>query len=307
MKTYNKHPQWYNQPLRLTKEQKHDPLPVLDDFFECYHLNEVRQTLWEWLTEVLSSHRSISDEGQTRNDHLYFYEKIEGIIEVAFVLKKKIHKHRRRKEKRRLKESNQRDKFPTPEVQEDIKPDKLQQAVETVDNTDIFNKPKQLLEYVDEAPMHVITEVFKKESLALLHDRLRDWLHVALSAESSVYDDGDQRRQLLSFQEQLLELVEALFIINTWNREKPALEKHITENDKPRLLSQDQLANPMQVIAGFFKKFPIVYIIRELNDWHEASICFSGTYPDNMDELQALWIYRNALCLIKAANRLLTR
>ncbi|MBO9200227.1 MULTISPECIES: hypothetical protein [Niastella] len=100
-KTFNKHPQWYNQPLRLTKEQKKDPLLVLDDFFECYHLNEVRQTLWEWLTEVLSSQRSVAIEPLDRNNHIYFYEKVEAIIELAYVMKNKLHKHRRRQKRKR--------------------------------------------------------------------------------------------------------------------------------------------------------------------------------------------------------------
>ncbi|MBO9203228.1 MULTISPECIES: hypothetical protein [Niastella] len=102
-KTYNKHPQWYNQPLRLTKEQKKDPLLVLDDFFECYHLNEVRQTLWEWLTEVLSSQRSVAIEPLDRNNHIHFYEKIEAVIELAFVMKNRMHKHRRRQERKKCK------------------------------------------------------------------------------------------------------------------------------------------------------------------------------------------------------------
>jgi hypothetical protein len=106
-KTYNRHPYWYNQPLRLTEEQKKDPLPVLDDFFECYHLNEVRQMLWDWLIEVISSNRSIASEPLERSNHLYFYEKIEEIIEAAYILRKKMHKHRRKQEKKRLKKSNQ--------------------------------------------------------------------------------------------------------------------------------------------------------------------------------------------------------
>lgn len=81
----------------------------------------------------------------------------------------------------------------------------------------------------------------------------------------------------------------------------------MTVDDKPRLLSRDQIANPMQVIAGFFEKYPMVYIIRELNDWLEASNCFAGTHPDNMGELQALYTYRNVLCLIKSAERLIAR
>lgn len=219
-KTHNKHPHWYNQPLRLNEEQKRDPLPVLDDFFECYHLNETREILWEWLTEVISSPRSISFEPHERNNNLYFYEKIEGLIEVAFVMKNRIHKHRRRTEKRRLKKSRQFEKIQSVKVQAHVKTDMVKPAAEIVDNEDIFNKPKQLLEYVDVAPMYVIAEVFKKEPLAFLRDQLRDWLHIALSADCSIYEEGEQRRQLLSFQDQLLVLIETLFIIYIQNREK---------------------------------------------------------------------------------------
>ena len=284
-KTYNNHPQWYNQPLRLTEEQKQNPLLVLGDFFQCYHLNDIREILWVWLTEVISSPHSISNEGQNRNNHFYFYEKIEELIEAAFVIRSEINQY--------VKE------------QEHVKSDTVVSISETVDKEDLFDKPKQLLEYVDEAPMYVIAEVFKSESLAFLRDQLRDWLHVALSADCSIYEDGEQRRQLFSFQDQLQVLVESLFIICTQNKEIQDIKNQIIETDKPRLLSRDQIANPMQVIAGFFAKFPMVYISRELNDWLEASICYTGNYPDNMDEQQAFYTYRNALCLIKAADRLI--
>ncbi|OQP65839.1 hypothetical protein A3860_14695 [Niastella vici] len=305
MKTYNNHPHWHNQPLRLTKEQKRDPLPVLDDFFECYHLNDVRQILWQWLTTVISSHQSISNDALDRDNHLYFYEKIEGIIEAAYVMKRKLLKHRRKVEKRRLKKSSQPENIQYVKTPEHFKSNATGLAAENVVNGEVFNKPKQLLEFVDEAPIYVITQVFKSESLAFLRDQLRDWLHVALSADSTIYDDGEQRRQLLSFQDHLLVIVEALFVIYIQNKNKIA-EKEIVDTDKPRLLSQDQIDNPMQVITSFFEKFPMVYIVRELYDWLEASFCFGGTYPDNMDKLQALNIYRNVLCLITAADRLLS-
>ncbi|OQP58841.1 hypothetical protein A3860_39215 [Niastella vici] len=304
-KTHNNHPHWHNQPLRLSKEQKRDPLPVLDDFFECYHLNDVRQMLWQWLTTVISSHQSISNDALDRDNHLYFYEKIEGIIEAAYVMKRKLHKHRRNIEKRLLKKSCQPEHTQAIQTPEHSNSDTaaIRLAAENSDNEEVFNKPKQLLEYVDEAPMYVISEVFRCESLAFLRDQLRDWLHVALSADSSMYDDGEQRRQLLSFHDPLLVFVEALFIIYNQNRDKK-VKNEMVETDKPRLLSKDQIANPMQVITGFFEKFPMVYIIRELNDWLEAGICYAGDYPDNMSELQVLYTYRNVLCLINAAARL---
>ena len=87
-KCYNKHPQWYNEPLRLSKEQKDNPVLVFEGFFEFYHLNEVRETLWEWLVEVLSSRNSISQEGNERANHIFFYEKLEQVVEACFIMQK---------------------------------------------------------------------------------------------------------------------------------------------------------------------------------------------------------------------------
>jgi hypothetical protein len=89
MRTFNKHPQWYNVPLRLSDEQKHDPFIVINDFFESYQLNEVREVFWNWLVEVLSSDHSISSDAHDRNNHVYFYEKIEELVEVVYVLYKR--------------------------------------------------------------------------------------------------------------------------------------------------------------------------------------------------------------------------
>jgi hypothetical protein len=303
-KTVTNHPHWQNQPLRLTKEQKKDPLPVLEEFFQSYHLKDVRELMWNWLGAVITSGGSLSSEPLDRDDHLYFYEKVEALIEVAFVMKGKIQKHRRRYEKRRLKKNSRLKEYESAKGQENVHSIVDNPSVQTVENRDLFSKPKQLLEYVDEDPMYVITEVFKNDPLAILRDHLRHWRQIALSADTAIYEEGEQRGQLLTFYDQLLELTEALFIIYTQKTEKSNLEKRITEADKPRLLSQDQIANPMQVITGFFEKFTMVYIIRELNDWLEAALCFAGTYPDNMTEVEALYTYRKMLYLVHAANRL---
>lgn len=89
MRTLNKHPDWYNQPLRLSKEELVDPRIIIENFFETYHLEEIREILWDWLVEVISSERSISLEAKQRNDHMYFYEKIELLVEAAFVINKR--------------------------------------------------------------------------------------------------------------------------------------------------------------------------------------------------------------------------
>src|SRR3954470_19654949 len=87
MRTCNHHPQWYNQPLRLTEEERQDPLLVINDFFESYHLQDVRDILWKWIVEIISSPGSIASEPLERSNHIYFYEKIEALIEACYVFK----------------------------------------------------------------------------------------------------------------------------------------------------------------------------------------------------------------------------
>jgi len=99
MRTLNKHPQWHNQPLRLNDEERKDPVLIIDDFFDCYHLQEARQLLWDWMVEIVSSHRSIASDPQERNNHIFFYEKMEALVEAALIIRRKHHKMNRRSRK----------------------------------------------------------------------------------------------------------------------------------------------------------------------------------------------------------------
>ena len=91
MRTCNNHPLWHNQPLRLNEEEIKNPMLVIEEFFQCYHLNDARSQFWNWLVEVISSPGSISSEATERNNHFYFYEKMEMLIEACFILKSQYH------------------------------------------------------------------------------------------------------------------------------------------------------------------------------------------------------------------------
>lgn len=101
MRTHNKHPQWYNVPLRLTNEEKHNPFIVFSDFFDHYHLNEVREIFWNQLVTVLSSENE-SHNPIVRSNHIFFYEKIETLIEAAYVIHRKAKKQKVKKLKKTL-------------------------------------------------------------------------------------------------------------------------------------------------------------------------------------------------------------
>jgi hypothetical protein len=86
MKTHNLYPQYYNAPLRLTPTQLEDLKEVLDDFFECYHLDEVREIMWQWTVEVVSNPRSMANDHHERNNYMFFYEKLEALVEAAWIM-----------------------------------------------------------------------------------------------------------------------------------------------------------------------------------------------------------------------------
>src|SRR5690349_3194582 len=88
MKTYNNHPLYYNEPIRLNEEQTKNPALIFDEFFQCYHLNEVRQTMWQWLVTVVSSSGCVSNDPHERNNDMFFYEQIEMLVEGVWVMQR---------------------------------------------------------------------------------------------------------------------------------------------------------------------------------------------------------------------------
>lgn len=290
-KSHNNHPQWYNQPLRLNKDQKRDPLLVMEEFFQCYHLNETRQTLWEWLTEVVSSSQSNSNGIDDRNDDMFFYEKIEELIEAAFVLKKRLHKRRLKNEKRKLKRNAKGIAL---------------QANEMLEPVNQFNKEKRLIEYVNENPLYVICEVLKPGLRSFIIHAIHDWLLIVLATEDPSYDEADQRQNLITFKDQLISFIEALYVILIISSEEGELKVHLKAQYTISHLAHDQILNPTGVLKEFFTKYSMVYIQRELEDWLDAGINNNGPWRE---DITCTWhvinTYRNVRCLVKAAKRLL--
>lgn len=85
MKTLNKHPKWFNKPLRLTKMEKKNPILVFNEFFECYHLHDCREVLWDFLIKAVC-HDNCSP--QERSCYLHFYEQVEQLIEAVFIVRR---------------------------------------------------------------------------------------------------------------------------------------------------------------------------------------------------------------------------
>lgn len=86
MRKANKKVTVRNQPMRLTKQEQEDPLSVLDTFFDTYHLNEVREVLWEWVTAGLTNDQGAYTTARSRSNLLFLYEHVESLTEAAYLI-----------------------------------------------------------------------------------------------------------------------------------------------------------------------------------------------------------------------------
>jgi hypothetical protein len=91
---------------------------------------------------------------------------------------------------------------------------------------------------------------------------LKDWLEIGLSAEDSAYNDPEDRQNLIAFYDQLLLLVESLFIMTFQNISDVNVKDRFQDIYIHHLLNKDQKADPFKVVAVFFKKYPNGYIMR---------------------------------------------
>lgn len=170
-----------------------------------------------------------------------------------------------------------------------------------------FIKTPRLIEDASTDPIRVIQEVFRCAFLEDLRDDLLPrWLRTALINENGVYTNTEFRSMLLEFYDRLIILTEAMQVIS--ERHKPIRDNQPeTEPDEgklPLLLTEEQIANPLAVVATFRQQFNLDYVRREL--WHflEAGVTHSGDYPSGFAPGYALMAYDFVSCLTEAAYNL---
>lgn len=165
-------------------------------------------------------------------------------------------------------------------------------------------KPPRLIESSQSDPFRVISEVFQSTFLQDLRDNLLPkWLRTAIINENSIYTEASHRTQLLHFYDHLLTLTEALYVIHVQQRitDNESITPDSGEIEKLILLTEDQLANPMEVIEAFRRRFSPEYTRREL--WHflEAGIIHTEEFPKGFGPGYALTCYDYMSYLTEAA------
>jgi hypothetical protein len=168
------------------------------------------------------------------------------------------------------------------------------QHAQTINPSNRYSKPTRLIEKVTTSPSAVIAEIFADIPLEdLTEDLLPGWLQVALINTAGPYSNNNSREMLTEFNERLIILVEALYLLS---EKMPQIQfTHLTAA---------QQANPSSILHEFFQLFTIEYARRELCDFLDAGIGYDGDYRDGFTPWLAWMTYNHITCLVEAAFQL---
>lgn len=87
MYPFELHPEFYNKPILLTEEELANPMIVIQQFFDEYHLVEVRKHLHSLLEVVITSNNDLYAEANERDAVVCFYKQLEKMIEADATLR----------------------------------------------------------------------------------------------------------------------------------------------------------------------------------------------------------------------------
>ncbi|WP_439516278.1 hypothetical protein [Sediminibacterium sp.] len=86
MHNFELHPEFYNQLILLTEEEKKDPSSVIKQFFEDVKLVEARMHLHNLLEVALTRPNTIYDDARERDAVLCFIKQLEKLLEAGYSL-----------------------------------------------------------------------------------------------------------------------------------------------------------------------------------------------------------------------------
>ncbi len=83
MQPFDLHPEFYNQPIWLTEEEKYNPTVVIKQFFDDVKLIEARLYLYNLLEVALTAPNDLYSEARDRDAVVYFIKQLEKMVEAS--------------------------------------------------------------------------------------------------------------------------------------------------------------------------------------------------------------------------------
>lgn len=194
---------WDNLPLRLSNEEISRPYEVIHDFFSAFEKHRTITILQRWLYSVCSNKKC----KESPSTLLFFYEKIEYLIEAAYLISQLNNSER----KAVLQNDSENEDFNIMSAEYFCawgsskftqNPAKLiwQDFPRSLNTKEFFN------------PYSVFKKTFRFYSLGEWRQELSNLFNIALSKES-LLDDGLDT-DILSVEKHLLKLIDASHLID---------------------------------------------------------------------------------------------
>jgi transcriptional regulator with XRE-family HTH domain len=157
-----------------------------------------------------------------------------------------------------------------------------------------------LLDLVVKDPNAVIQTVFKNWGIDAIGDCLWTWLEAAICNNNSSCELEESRLQLMTLYKNLLQLVEALYLLI----EKGKSAENI-ENNLPEGVQDKQINQAEEVIENFFKEYNLKRFRYLLREWLDAGISSdTDHYEKGYQCSHLLWLAEHLQCLVEAAFHL---
>jgi hypothetical protein len=125
-----------------------------------------------------------------------------------------------------------------------------------------------------------------------------------MSNKEGIYEDASERARLIAFYRSLIPLVEALHVMKEsgkpdgWVLDETKNNREIELYERTRHLTDKQVANPESVIQGFFQKFTMKYIRRELWNWLNVVVSYDKE-PYCVPRTELIFFYQCLLGLVE--------
>lgn len=157
-----------------------------------------------------------------------------------------------------------------------------------------------LLDLVAQDPTLVIMTIFKKWAIDAIHDGLWNWLEAAICNNNSSCDLEDARLQIMMLYKNLLQLVEALYLLNEKSKSAENADSNL-----PVGLLDEKINQAEEVIENFFKGYNLKRVRYLLREWLDAGISSDGChYEKGYQRSHLLWLAEHLQCLVEAAFHL---
>jgi hypothetical protein len=73
------------EPRHLTKEEIEVPHEVIADIFNCWHLPQLRDELWDWFKVTVAGNFH-TEPPKSRSNFTQLFEKLQRLVEAAHIL-----------------------------------------------------------------------------------------------------------------------------------------------------------------------------------------------------------------------------